>query len=121
EAAASGLFKIRYRLGGWIQFETGVERGDFGGGLLGGMLEAVGAAVVGGEARVPLEDEVALRGEPPWERLRMREDGIIAGVVVYLGEGRRRGENRAEQTGGGCRRYPDQRGQHADVSYRTAG
>ena len=65
------------------------------------MLEAVGAAVTGVKARMPLEDEIALRREPPWQRLRMREDGVIAGVVVDLREGRRRGKNRAEQTGGG--------------------
>jgi hypothetical protein len=69
------------------------------------------------KARMPLEDVIALRGEPPRERLRMREDGIVAGVIVDLGEGGRRGKNRAEQNGSGRRKYPDQRG-HADLSYR---
>jgi hypothetical protein len=47
----------------------------------------------------------------------MREDGIVASVVVDLGEGRRRSKNRAEQHGSGRRKYPDQRG-HPDLSYR---
>jgi hypothetical protein len=49
----------------------------------------------------------------------MREDGIVASVVVDLRKGGRRGKNRAEQTGGGCRKYPDQRA-HADLSYRIS-
>jgi hypothetical protein len=117
QAAAAGTFEISDGFERRRQLETGVERGDLGSCLFGRMIEAVGAAVLGVKARMPLEDVIALRGEPPRERFRMREDGVVASVVVYLGEGGRRGKNRAEQNGSGCRKYPDQRA-HADLSYR---
>jgi hypothetical protein len=56
--------------------------------------------------------------EPKWQRLRMREGGILAGVVVYLGQRWRRLKNLAEQTGGNRRKDPDQQAQHANLFYR---
>ena len=117
KAAAAGAFEISDGFERRRQLETHVERGDFGRRLFGRVIEAVGAAVLCVKARMPLENVVALRGEPPRERVRMRKDGIVASDVVDLSEGGRRGKNRAEQNGGGRRKYPDQRA-HADLSYR---
>ena len=60
QPATSRAFDIQNGFDAWIELETGVERRHFGSGLLGSMLKAMRSAVLGAEARMPLEDEVSL-------------------------------------------------------------
>jgi len=81
DAVASGAFHIEKDLCSRGQLITEIERVNLRSGAFGFVAQAVWAAVRGWKRRMPLKNNVALAGDPPAARLRMREEGERIGRI----------------------------------------